>query len=92
MFLVKPPPPTVTAMHQDPLEIHWTSTCNQLQGTCDVRHRTEAEQVWPEVSLVYFFFFYYFPFLPLSIVHVKSADELMSHKLFTVDTVGERIP
>ncbi|XP_070778526.1 interleukin 12 receptor, beta 2a, like [Enoplosus armatus] len=49
--IIKPPPPKVKSSHQEPLEIDWISTCDQLQfslGHCDVRHRTEADQVWLE--------------------------------------------
>ncbi|XP_044036321.1 interleukin 12 receptor, beta 2a, like isoform X2 [Siniperca chuatsi] len=47
--IIKPPPPNVTSSHQEPSVIEWISTCEQLQlslGPCDVRHRTEADQVW----------------------------------------------
>ncbi|XP_073351307.1 interleukin 12 receptor, beta 2a, like [Pagrus major] len=49
--IFKPPPPKVSSSHQEPFEIHWNSYCDQLQlilGPCDVRHRTEADQVWVE--------------------------------------------
>ncbi|XP_023126588.1 interleukin 12 receptor, beta 2a, like [Amphiprion ocellaris] len=47
--IIKPQPPSVTSSHQEPLEIHWSTTCGQLQlsiGSCDVRYRTEEDQVW----------------------------------------------
>ncbi|XP_068605903.1 interleukin 12 receptor, beta 2a, like, partial [Brachionichthys hirsutus] len=49
--IIKPPPPTVTSSHQEPLEIFWNSTCKQLHlslGSCDVRHRTGVDQAWLE--------------------------------------------
>ncbi|XP_070704071.1 interleukin 12 receptor, beta 2a, like [Pempheris klunzingeri] len=49
--IVKPPPPKVTLSQQDTLEIYWASTCDQLElsvGLCNVRRRTEADQVWFE--------------------------------------------
>ncbi len=59
LFLEKPPPPNITESDQDPMEIHWIVTCDLLElslGTCDVRHRTEADQVWLEVSGLGFLF------------------------------------
>lgn len=67
LYLVKPPPPKVLSSHQEPYEIHWISHCDQLElsmGPCAVRHRTEADQVWVEVTSTNFLF------LPLSIVHI----------------------
>ncbi|XP_030262992.1 interleukin 12 receptor, beta 2a, like isoform X2 [Sparus aurata] len=49
--IFKPPPPKVSYSHQEPFEIHWNSFCDQLDlnmGSCAVRHRTEADQVWVE--------------------------------------------
>ncbi|MED6233413.1 hypothetical protein ATANTOWER_011427, partial [Ataeniobius toweri] len=47
--IIKPPPPTAVSIHQDPLEIHWSSICGELQlsvGLCDVRYRTRDHQNW----------------------------------------------
>ena len=71
LFLVKPAPPKVILNPQEPLEIDWKFSCESLTsslGTCCIRHRTEADQVWLEVSCLRFIF-YLFPFLPLSFVH-----------------------
>lgn len=43
----KPSPPTIH--HHKPIEIHWTSSCEDHRfevGHCDVRHRTEAQPAW----------------------------------------------
>ncbi|KAM4717096.1 interleukin 12 receptor, beta 2a, like isoform 2-T2 [Anableps anableps] len=47
--IIKPPPPTIRLGHQDPLEIHWSTICGELQlsvGLCEVRCRTEEDQNW----------------------------------------------
>lgn len=52
LFPVKPPPPKVIS-HYEPFEIHWHSCGQQLVETCDVQYRTEADQVWREVSFLH---------------------------------------
>ncbi|KAM6905336.1 interleukin 12 receptor, beta 2a, like [Xenentodon cancila] len=47
--IIKPPPPTFSPISHDPLEIHWSTFCDDLQrhvGTCDVKYRTEDSQGW----------------------------------------------
>ncbi|XP_068574967.1 interleukin 12 receptor, beta 2a, like [Cebidichthys violaceus] len=50
--IIKLPPPKVSSVsHQEFLDISWNSTCDEQQlslGHCDVRYRTEEEQVWLE--------------------------------------------
>ncbi|XP_061557199.1 interleukin 12 receptor, beta 2a, like isoform X2 [Phycodurus eques] len=49
--LTKPPPPLITRSYEDPLEISWSSICNEPHlslGSCDVRFRTQAEKLWHE--------------------------------------------
>ncbi|XP_041813929.1 interleukin 12 receptor, beta 2a, like [Chelmon rostratus] len=51
VYIHKPPPPKVTQNHQEPFEIDWIFTCDQLplsMGHCDVRYRAEADQLWQE--------------------------------------------
>ncbi|XP_008284784.1 interleukin 12 receptor, beta 2a, like isoform X2 [Stegastes partitus] len=46
--IIKPLPPKFSSSYQEPLEIHWNTTCAQLAiGTCEVRHRTEEDRDWP---------------------------------------------
>ncbi|XP_077415700.1 interleukin-12 receptor subunit beta-2-like isoform X2 [Vanacampus margaritifer] len=52
--LMKPSPPIISWSSQDPLEIAWTSICNELDlslGLCEVRFRGEVEQLWHEVEI-----------------------------------------
>lgn len=47
--IIKPPPPTFISTHQDPLEIHWSTICDDLglsSGDCYVRYRSEEDQNW----------------------------------------------
>uniref|UniRef100_A0A3B3UQ29 Interleukin-12 receptor subunit beta-2-like n=1 Tax=Poecilia latipinna TaxID=48699 RepID=A0A3B3UQ29_9TELE len=49
-----PPPPTITLSEEDPLEIHWSTICGELElnvGVCDVRYRIKDDQNWIRVSL-----------------------------------------
>ncbi|XP_042360621.1 interleukin 12 receptor, beta 2a, like [Plectropomus leopardus] len=49
--IMKLPPPNITWSFQDTLEVEWAFSCDELQislGHCDVRYRTEADQVWAE--------------------------------------------
>nr|XP_046270741.1 interleukin 12 receptor, beta 2a, like isoform X2 [Scatophagus argus] len=54
--IIKPPPPNVTSHHHESsIEINWNSVCDypHLQLSlehCAVRHRTEADQAWPEAE------------------------------------------
>ncbi|KAM8844278.1 interleukin 12 receptor, beta 2a, like isoform 1-T1 [Spinachia spinachia] len=54
--IIKLPPPKVSSVsHQESLEIFWNSSCDEHQlslGRCDVRYRTEADQVWREYENV----------------------------------------
>uniref|UniRef100_A0A3Q1F2G0 Interleukin-12 receptor subunit beta-2-like n=1 Tax=Acanthochromis polyacanthus TaxID=80966 RepID=A0A3Q1F2G0_9TELE len=53
--IIKPQPPKFSSSDQEQLEIHWNTFCGQLSiGPCDVRYRTEEDQVWFEVSLVFY--------------------------------------
>ncbi|XP_029996055.1 interleukin 12 receptor, beta 2a, like isoform X2 [Sphaeramia orbicularis] len=47
--IIKPHPPKDILSYQEPLEIEWKSTCEQLQlsvGNCEVRHQAETDQAW----------------------------------------------
>ncbi|XP_007562989.1 interleukin 12 receptor, beta 2a, like [Poecilia formosa] len=47
--IIKPPPPTITLSEEDPLEIHWSTICGELElnvGVCDVRYRIKDDQNW----------------------------------------------
>ncbi|XP_061702901.1 interleukin 12 receptor, beta 2a, like isoform X2 [Syngnathoides biaculeatus] len=49
--LTKPSPPIITWSHEDPLEISWSSICSEMHlslGSCDVRYRIQAEELWEE--------------------------------------------
>uniref|UniRef100_UPI0037E7C83A interleukin 12 receptor, beta 2a, like n=1 Tax=Semicossyphus pulcher TaxID=241346 RepID=UPI0037E7C83A len=51
--IFKPSPPAVKEIQQEPLEICWTSTCNQLHffvGHCDFQYRTETDKDWVQVT------------------------------------------
>ncbi|KAM4598137.1 interleukin-12 receptor subunit beta-2-like isoform 2-T2 [Polymixia lowei] len=51
--IMKPLAPTVQSHSQEPLEIHWRSQCSLQglsEGGCEVRHRAEADQGWPEAE------------------------------------------
>uniref|UniRef100_A0A8C7YWF0 Fibronectin type-III domain-containing protein n=1 Tax=Oryzias sinensis TaxID=183150 RepID=A0A8C7YWF0_9TELE len=48
--IVKPPPPIITKVSQDPLEITWSNSCalgDWYVKHCDVRYRTEGDRGWP---------------------------------------------
>ncbi|XP_072225124.1 interleukin 12 receptor, beta 2a, like isoform X2 [Leuresthes tenuis] len=48
-YIIRPPPPTFSSSHQDHLEVHWSTICDELQlsvGACEVRYRTEEHQDW----------------------------------------------
>uniref|UniRef100_A0A3Q3IP54 Fibronectin type-III domain-containing protein n=1 Tax=Monopterus albus TaxID=43700 RepID=A0A3Q3IP54_MONAL len=54
---IKSCPPKVTVSQQESIEIDWSLDCgnNQLSaGPCQLRHRTDADQVWQEVSSLRF--------------------------------------
>ncbi|XP_072299564.1 interleukin 12 receptor, beta 2a, like [Eucyclogobius newberryi] len=47
--IIKPTPPKIVETCQNPIEIHWSSPCEQLMlelGHCEVRHRKEADTAW----------------------------------------------
>lgn len=59
LFLEKPSPPKIIPNPQEPLEIGWEFSCDDLQlslGHCNIRYRTEADQVWLEVPSLGFVF------------------------------------
>uniref|UniRef100_A0A3P9IXX4 Interleukin 12 receptor, beta 2a, like n=1 Tax=Oryzias latipes TaxID=8090 RepID=A0A3P9IXX4_ORYLA len=48
--IVKLPPPKITKVSQDPLEITWSNSCtleDWYVNHCDVRYRTEGDRGWP---------------------------------------------
>ncbi|XP_034534359.1 interleukin 12 receptor, beta 2a, like isoform X2 [Notolabrus celidotus] len=71
--IFKPPPPEVTWSVREPLEISWTSSCDQLQhslGSCDVRHRTGAGQDWIQEGSFHGSFTFHSP-RPCSVYEVQ---------------------